>query len=375
VKLLFQTLIFLLTWLTTFANAPPPAQKLAPLHQETTLKTQEPYFARSKISTRQSQTSFSPKKSFFSNTGNVNFNAFTFEQNLSISQLKSFNFSKKERLCELDYSAREGYPTILAWYNKIPSGDEFTVYRTMIEDFPVNKLAALEADFANPAFRELAASNPWFSHAWLATSKYPLIRTNGSELLFVEDYLLSSRKNFDQVADEITDAGRYATWKVWVQARVFNHVPTSGALITNYSKQGTFLVGSYPTDLQYILVELNYPKIQIVDFAFPVPVGQKFNLLNISDEQYNYWAANGGFFTKVNGPWIDAAVLQNADIIVVSKMETLYNSPGVLSGFGKEIHRLEWKHGYRFDPNTKMMVPPSKANGLPTTTLQSEYTH
>ena len=48
---------------------------------------------------------------------------------------------------------------------------------------------------------------------------------------------------------------------------------------------------------------------------------------------------------------------------------------GDLSGFGKEIHRLEWKHGYRFDPTTKMMVPPSKASGLPTKTLQSEYTH
>jgi hypothetical protein len=157
--------------------------------------------------------------------------------------------------------------------------------------------------------------------------------------------------------------------------KAFTHVPTSGALITNNAKQGTFLVGSYPSDLQYILGELNYPKIQNVDFAFPVPSGQKFNLLNISDEAYNYWAANGGFFTKVNGPWIDAAVTQGADIVVVSKMETLYNSPGVLSGFGKEIHRLEWKHGYRFDPSTKMMVPPSKANGLPTKTLQSEYTH
>jgi hypothetical protein len=156
---------------------------------------------------------------------------------------------------------------------------------------------------------------------------------------------------------------------------VFTHIPTSGVIITNNAKQGTFLLGSYPTDLQYILSELNYPKIQNVDFNFPVPSGQKFNLLNISDEAYNYWVANGGFFTKVNGPWIDAAVNQGADIIVVSKIETLYNSPGVLSGFGKEIHRLEWKHGYRFDPTTKMMVPPSKANGLPTKTLQSEYTH
>jgi hypothetical protein len=157
--------------------------------------------------------------------------------------------------------------------------------------------------------------------------------------------------------------------------RIFLHNPTSGVLISISAKQGTFLVGSYPPDLKFIIEELNYPKIQTVDFTFPVPSGQRFNLLNITDEAYNYWAANGGFFTKVNGPWIDAAVTQGADIIVVSKIETLYNSPGVLSGFGKEIHRLEWKHGYRFDPSTKMMVSPSKANGLPTKTLQSEYTH
>ena len=83
---------------------------------------------------------------------------------------------------------------------------------------------------------------------------------------------------------------------------------------------------------------------------------------------------NGGFFTKVNGPWIDAAVKQGADVFVVSnvkKIENIYtitNENNVvtteLTGFGKELHRLEWKHGYRFDPATRMMVPPSKANGL-----------
>lgn len=156
---------------------------------------------------------------------------------------------------------------------------------------------------------------------------------------------------------------------------VFTHIPTSGAVITSDAKQGTFLVGSYPSDLQYILGELNYPKIQDIDFNFPVPSGQKFNLLNITDEAYNYWAAKGGFFTKVNGPWIDAAVTQGHDIIVVSKMEALYDLPGKLSGFGKEIHRLEWKHGYRYNPSTNMMVPPSQAGSLPTKTLKIEYTH
>lgn len=156
----------------------------------------------------------------------------------------------------------------------------------------------------------------------------------------------------------------------------FNHIPTSGAIISSNAKQGTFLIGSFQDDLIHIIDELGpYPKIQPVDFNFPVSSEQKFNLLNISDAQYTYWTENGGFFTKVNGSWIDAAVIQNADVIVISNFNRLYNSPGVLSGFGKEIHRLEWKHGYRFDPTTKSMVSPSKASGLPAKTLQSEYTH
>ncbi len=181
-------------------------------------------------------------------------------------------------------------------------------------------------------------------------------------LLFFAE-ALASEKNYDLSDGLLVD-----------KAVTFNHISTSGAIVTSNAKQGTFLIGSYPTDLQQILAELNYPKILTVNFSFPVPFGQRFNLLNISEAQYNYWTANGGFFTKVNGPWIDAAVVQNADIIVVSDLNQLYNSPGVLSGFGKEVHRLEWKHGYRFDPTTKMMVPPNKAFGLPTKTLQSEYT-
>ncbi len=79
-----------------------------------------------------------------------------------------------------------------------------------------------------------------------------------------------------------------------------------------------------------------------------------------------------GFFNVVNAKWVDAAVLQNADVIIVSKLDDLYKAPGELTGFGKEVHRFEWKHGYRYDPNTKMMVPPNKANGLPTITFQNE---
>jgi hypothetical protein len=62
------------------------------------------------------------------------------------------------------------------------------------------------------------------------------------------------------------------------------------------------------------------------------------------------------------------AVAQGYDIIVVSKMETLYNSPGVLSDFGREIHRLESKHGYRYNHSPNMMMLASQMGGLPTKT-------
>jgi hypothetical protein len=170
-----------------------------------------------------------------------------------------------------------------------------------------------------------------------------------------------------QIAEEVMAAGE----------SVFKHIPTSGAIITPAAKPGTFLIGAFKYDLDPILKELSYPEIGInVDFSFPVPNGQKFNLLNIDNAGYNYYTNNGGFFTRVNGPWIDAAVKQQADIMVVSDLKYIYKETGDgLTGFGKEIHRLEWVHGYRYDPNTKMMVPPGKANGLKTITLKEEYFH
>ncbi len=159
----------------------------------------------------------------------------------------------------------------------------------------------------------------------------------------------------------------------------FSHSPTSGALITKNAKQGTFLVGSFNSDLDFILRELNYPEITDYNLLRPsanpeylTPLGQKFNMLNVSKEVVDYFSKKGGFFNIVNARWVDAAVIQNADIFIVSKLEDLYSAPGRLSGFGKEVHRFEWKHGYRYDPDTKMMVPPNKANKLPTRTLQNE---
>jgi hypothetical protein len=43
-----------------------------------------------------------------------------------------------------------------------------------------------------------------------------------------------------------------------------------------------------------------------------------------------------------------------------------------LTGFGKEIQRLEYIHGYRYDPILKQMVPTNKSQGLPTLTKKKD---
>ncbi|WP_435525310.1 hypothetical protein [Chryseobacterium indoltheticum] len=64
---------------------------------------------------------------------------------------------------------------------------------------------------------------------------------------------------------------------------------------------GTFLVGSFGSDLQNILKELDYPELidkamLKSDYPFNAPKGQKFNLLNVSDEIYTEAIAKGGFY-------------------------------------------------------------------------------
>jgi hypothetical protein len=151
------------------------------------------------------------------------------------------------------------------------------------------------------------------------------------------------------------------------QTLLFKHSPTSGAIITINIKQGTYLIGAYPKDLKFILSELGYAKTSKIGPNFSPEFGQKVNLLNVADGLYQYYKATGGFFVQVNGPWVDSAVLQGMDIICVTD-PTAPNSLFILTevngkyirtltGFGKEVHRLEWKFGYRYDPSTKHMVP------------------
>lgn len=170
----------------------------------------------------------------------------------------------------------------------------------------------------------------------------------------------------------------------------FSHLPTSGAVLNGTEDLGTFLVGSYGSDLQFILKQLGYEKLDDVlvmesRYPFKVPNGQKFNLLDVSDDIYNKAMVKGGFFTHVNSKWVDAAVAQKAEVVIMSKNEYLYNSirneygeiiGKELSGFGKEIHRFEWKHGYRFDVKTKRMLSPEQLKGkkISTLTQVDDYT-
>ncbi|MFN8711468.1 MAG: hypothetical protein ACK5Z2_01365 [Bacteroidota bacterium] len=88
---------------------------------------------------------------------------------------------------------------------------------------------------------------------------------------------------------------------------LFKHKPTSGVEIYNDVPDGTFIIGSFDADLKYFIRETGYTEINKIDFKFPVPVGEIFNLLNIGMDEYNYWSGRGVFFTNVNGPWVDAA--------------------------------------------------------------------
>jgi len=194
------------------------------------------------------------------------------------------------------------------------------------------------------------------------------------------------KKTIDEVFKGINAKKLYnEIMDIYPNMSAFKHSPSSGAIITKNAKQGSFIMGGFSQDLGVMLDELKYPKIEDVNFDFPAPTGQKFNLLNISDKEYMRWVNDGGFFTRVNGPWIDAAVKQKADILVatdVFKSDNLYKITKSgkkvtkeLTGFGKELHRLEWKHGYRYNPDSKMMVPPHKAKGLKTLTKENDYVH
>ncbi|MEZ4986318.1 MAG: polymorphic toxin-type HINT domain-containing protein [Saprospiraceae bacterium] len=183
--------------------------------------------------------------------------------------------------------------------------------------------------------------------------------------------------------------------------------PTSGLKIYSNAPEGTFIIGGFFPDLKFLLPQfptatIGHPTTLVlpdhvnqlndwISAGFPQPIGSQFNLLNVYDPLFVHVLNNpqelvtygvftdrgaGKFFTFINGPWMDAAVQQDKLILVASDMSNyIYETPIKLSGFGKEVHRLEWVHGYRFNPANNTMVPPSEAIGLPTLTRAGDLDH
>jgi hypothetical protein len=218
--------------------------------------------------------------------------------------------------------------------------------------------------------------DPRLIGAWEAFFENPKLRKNVPLLTYTSDHFdeLSSIK---QSLREVSDQDAFIAN---INSRPFAHTPSSGAIVYSHLEEGTYLIGGFPPDLQYILDGLAYPKMDPLNTDFPLPTGQRFNMLNVSDQVYQqYINADVGFFRSVNGPWIDHGVSRGVPFVVVSDVsQYLYKiEDGVqgLTGFGKEIHRLEWLHGYRYDPATKRMLPPPESGGLPALTNVSDYDH
>jgi hypothetical protein len=139
--------------------------------------------------------------------------------------------------------------------------------------------------------------------------------------------------------------------------KVGNGLPTttSGLHLKGTLTSGGYLIGSYLSDIKNITQKLNYPVTNGINFSFPLPAGQKYNILNDSKADYDYWSKNGGFFNKVNIPWLNSAISKKLPIYLASKpTKGVLYSGAVLTGFGKEIKHLESK-GLRYNPKSLKM--------------------
>jgi len=143
---------------------------------------------------------------------------------------------------------------------------------------------------------------------------------------------------------------------------VFEHKPTSGAILKTSPDKTTTVLGSFPADMENVIKELNYPvqRGALADVTFEGNPGG-YNLLNVSKKMY-YEAGElkGGFFGNVNAKWLDAAVARGDNIVVVSDLKYMRDASGELTGFGKEIKYLQDKYGYTYDAATHSMIPPKR---------------
>ena len=119
----------------------------------------------------------------------------------------------------------------------------------------------------------------------------------------------------------------------------------SSRIIQTVEGKTTTLIGSYGSDMKYVLQELNYPKS--TNFG---PKSGEFNLLNVPDDIY----VPATFWDDFNKPWLQAATNRGDDIIIMSNKldNSLLIKDGAKTGFGKEIDFMEdlvSKGQYRYD--------------------------
>lgn len=147
----------------------------------------------------------------------------------------------------------------------------------------------------------------------------------------------------------------------------FPHNCSSGLKVYANIPDDTYLIGNFANDGEAIMGHFSYPEIAVelellstVAAEFPLPAGQKFNMLNVSMDLHDVvkfntsgnWPGAGGFFTKINGPWIASASSKNRPVLVISDRDLYRLRPdGTMSAFGKEMRDLENTLNYSFDPS------------------------
>ncbi|MEG0315171.1 MAG: hypothetical protein RR646_07940 [Erysipelotrichaceae bacterium] len=128
-----------------------------------------------------------------------------------------------------------------------------------------------------------------------------------------------------------------------------DYTTSSGLKLQVVQGQTSTIIGSYNTDMQYVVNELG--NIKTLDFGAR---NGGFNVLNVPDELYNPET----FWKLYNKPWLEKAVNRGDSIVVATKpnVSNMY-IPGTnkLTGFGNEIKFLE-RHDYWFDENIMKMV-------------------
>ncbi len=157
-----------------------------------------------------------------------------------------------------------------------------------------------------------------------------------------------------KVATSIGDSANALT-PVVVSLMKKELTPSSGVRVLVNSERTTTVLGSYASDMERIVTELNYPKT----LDFDAKVGG-FNVLNVPDEFYKSLSSLE-FWEKYNKPFLDAAIKRGDDIVLATRptanvlRRALPDGRVVKTGFGREYDHL-LAAGYRYDEARSMMI-------------------